>query len=125
MRVLLDTHVALWWFNDAGRLDPAARSLLEDAETTAYLSAASVWEAGLKAATGRLTIPTPLVGAAERTGVFELHVGWEHARRATDLPLLHGDPFDRMLVAQALVEGLVLMTRDSLVTQYDVVTLPA
>ena len=125
MRVLLDTHVALWWFNDPALLSPDARAALEDQGTTAYLSAASVWEAGIKEATGKLTSPTPLVEAARRTGVRELTVDWTHAQRAAELPPLHSDPFDRMLVAQALVEDLVLVTRDPLVTQYDVATLPA
>jgi PIN domain nuclease of toxin-antitoxin system len=89
------------------------------------LSAASVWEAALKRATGRLSTPTPLEQAAREAGVRELSVTWDHAGRAASLPLLHSDPFDRMLVAQALEEGLVLVTRDRAIQQYAVPTLPA
>ena len=125
MRVLLDTHAAIWWFNDPGVLDIQARALLEDPETTAFLSAASVWEAATKAASGRLKFPTPLPEAAQRTGVLELAIGWGHAQRAAELPPIHRDPFDRFLVAQAMVENLVLMTRDTVLTRYPVATMPA
>ena len=125
MRLLLDTHVAFWWFNDAERVAGEARGALEDPSNVVWMSAASVWEMGLKHAAGRLEIPTPLDEAARWTGVFELAVTWAHARAASELPLLHGDPFDRMLVAQAQAENLVLVTRDPLVRQYDVATMPA
>jgi PIN domain nuclease of toxin-antitoxin system len=87
------------------------------------LSAASVWEAGIKAAGGRLALPSPFDDAAADAGVLELPIHWGHARRAAALPTLHRDPFDRMLVAQALEEGLVLITRDPLVRQYPVATM--
>ncbi len=125
MRVLLDTHVAVWWFNDPAVLDSDARAVLQDPSTTAFLSAASVWEAATKAATGRLILPTPLADAARRAGVLELAVGWAHAQRAAELPPIHRDLFDRFLVAQAVVESLVLLTRDPLVAQYPVATMPA
>ena len=125
MRVLLDTHVAVWWFNDPAVLDPDARAVLQDANTTVFLSAASVWEAATKAATGRLVLPTPLPDAARRTGVLELAVGWEHAQRAAELPPIHRDPFDRFIVAQAVVENLVLITRDAILTEYPVATMTA
>jgi PIN domain nuclease of toxin-antitoxin system len=81
-----------------------------------------VWEAAIKVAAGRLSTPTPLEHAARASRIRELPIQWAHARRAADLPFLHRDPFDRMLVAQALEEGLVLMTRDPLVEQYAVST---
>lgn len=125
MRVLLDTHTAVWWFNDPEVLAVEARAILEDPETTAFLSAASVWEAATKAAAGRLTLPTPLQDAARNTGVLELAVAWAHAQRAVELPPIHRDPFDRFLVAQAVVENLVLVTRDALLMRYPVATMPA
>jgi len=125
VRVLLDTHTAIWWFNDPAALDVQARATLEDGETTAFLSAASVWEAATKAASGRLDLPTTLPEAAQRTGVFELAVRWVHAQRAAELPPIHRDPFDRFLVAQAMVENLVLMTRDALLVRYPVATMLA
>jgi PIN domain nuclease of toxin-antitoxin system len=90
-----------------------------------FLSAASVWEAAIKVAAGRLSMPAPLEDAARAARIRELPIGWKHARRAAHLPTLHSDPFDRMLVGQALEEGLVLMTRDPLVEQYAVSTMLA
>jgi PIN domain nuclease of toxin-antitoxin system len=125
VRILLDTHVAFWWFNDVDRVGDDARVAIQDSSNDVWMSAASVWEVGIKRAVGRLEIPTPLDEAARETGVMELAVTWAHARTAAELPLLHGDPFDRMLVAQAQLEELVLLTRDPLVRQYDVATMPA
>jgi len=125
VRLLLDTHVAVWWFNDPRKVRADARAALEDSSSEAFLSAASVWEAGLKQATGRLDLPIQLDDLGRSGGLIELPISWDHARVAAELPRLHGDPFDRMLVAQALLEGLVLVTRDLLVTQYDVATMPA
>jgi PIN domain nuclease of toxin-antitoxin system len=125
VRILLDTHVAFWWFNDVDRVEHDARVAIQDSSNDVWMSAASVWEVGIKRAVGRLEIPTPLDEAARETGVMELAVTWAHARTAAELPLLHGDPFDRMLVAQAQLEELVLLTRDPLVRQYDVATMPA
>jgi len=82
-------------------------------------------QAATKAATGRLVLPTPLPDAARRTGVLELAVGWEHAQRAAELPPIHRDPFDRFIVAQAVVENLVLITRDAILTEYPVATMTA
>jgi PIN domain nuclease of toxin-antitoxin system len=125
LRVLLDTHVALWWANDPGQLQEEARAAISDGANEVFLSAASVWEAEIKLAAGKLSTPTPIEEAAADAGIQELPIRWSHARRAGALPALHRDPFDRMLVAQALEEDLVLMTRDPLVHQYAVATMPA
>ena len=125
MRLLLDTHAALWFFGDPSGLSDEAREAIVDRENLAYLSAASVWEWGLKRSRGKVSMPIEITEAAERASLLELPVTWSHGTTAASLPRLHGDPFDRMLVAQALVEDLVLVTRDPLVTQYDVATLPA
>jgi PIN domain nuclease of toxin-antitoxin system len=106
-------------------LEQDAREAIADDANEVFLSAASVWEAAIKASAGRLSTPTSIEEAAAEAGVAELAIGWEHARRAADLPPLHRDPFDRMLVAQALQEGMVVATRDPLVRQYAVPTLPA
>jgi PIN domain nuclease of toxin-antitoxin system len=100
-----------------------ARDTIADGANDVFLSAASVWEAAIKVAAGRLSTPSPLAVAAKAGRIRELPISWDHARRAADLPGLHRDPFDRMLVAQALEEGLVLMTRDPLVEQYAVSTM--
>ena len=90
-----------------------------------FLSAASIWESALKSVTGRLTLDKALDAAATAAGFRELPVTWKHAVRAASLPQIHKDPFDRMLVAQALEEDLVLVTRDPLVRQYPVATMAA
>ena len=107
------------------RLEEQARAAIADATNDIFVSAASVWEAGVKTAAGRVTMPTSLDEMAASAGLLELAVVWRHARRAANLPLLHRDPFDRMLVAQALEEQLVLMTRDPLVQQYAAPTMLA
>lgn len=125
MKVLLDTHVALWWLNDPGRLTDEASEVIADGRNLVLLSAASVWEAEIQAAYGKLQMPGPLIEAAEDAGLAELPISWAHATRAAALPQLHRDPFDRVLVAQAQEEGLVIITRDPLVRQYGVAALPA
>jgi PIN domain nuclease of toxin-antitoxin system len=125
VNVLLDTHVALWWLIDPDVLSEEARDVIGDGGNRVLLSAASVWEAAIKAAAGKLGMPESFDAAAEAVGIEELPVSARHARRAADLPPLHRDPFDRMLVGQALEEGLVIVTRDALVRQYPVATLPA
>ena len=100
-----------------------ARAAIADGANDVFLSAASIWEAGIKIAAGRLSTPTPIEEAAEDAGIRELPISWKHARRASALPAFHRDPFDRMLVGQALEDGLVLITRDPLVRQYAVPTM--
>jgi PIN domain nuclease of toxin-antitoxin system len=99
--------------------------VIADGTNDVALSAASVWEVAIKTAAGRLSTPAPLERTAARAGIGEISITWKHARRAAALPPLHGDPFDRMLVAQAVEEGMVLVTRDPLVEQYDVSTIRA
>lgn len=125
MRLLLDTHIAFWWFNELDRVRDEARVAIEDPANDVWISSASVWEAGLKTASGKLTMRLPFTELATRAGMLELAVSWAHAQSASGLPRLHGDPFDRMLVAQAQAENLVLVTRSRLIRQYDVRTMPA
>ncbi len=119
--LLLDTHVLLWWLADEG-LTAEARSLVAEAEV-AVVSAASVWEAGIKTRLGKLRLDGPLAPVLEPGGFVPLAVTPEHADLAASLPLIHRDPFDRMLVAQARLEGLTLVTRDTAITAYDVATI--
>ena len=118
MNLLLDTHVLIWW-DEGRRLSGAARRAIETADTV-YVSAASAWEVAIKTGLGRLR-PTRTVGeAAEESGFLELPVTFRHAQRVSGLPALHRDPFDRLLVAQADLEGLTLVTRDPVFEQYTV-----
>ncbi|MFC5379340.1 type II toxin-antitoxin system VapC family toxin [Aquipuribacter nitratireducens] len=120
MRLLLDTHAFLWLAAGDERLVPSARALIDRADSL-VLSAASVWEAEIKRAAGRLGAP-PLAEAARRLGVDVLPVTAEHATAAAHLALHHRDPFDRMLVAQARLEDLVLVTKDDALRRYGVPT---
>lgn len=125
MRLLLDTHIAIWFFQDPALLTVEARAAIEDPGNASFLSAASVWEWAIKNALGKISMPITLDEGADRAGFEELPVTWAHGRVAAALPMLHADPFDRMLVAQAAVEDLVIVTRDRQVAQYPIPTMPA
>jgi PIN domain nuclease of toxin-antitoxin system len=126
---LLDTHTFLWAVTDPSRLSARARSVIEAVEHEVLLSVASVWEMAIKAAIGRLALPGfsdlgAFVNTQMReTGFGVLPVRLEHALRVGSLRQLHRDPFDRLLVAQAQVEGLTLVTRDPRLSGYEVETL--
>ncbi|MBI3686148.1 MAG: type II toxin-antitoxin system VapC family toxin [Actinobacteria bacterium] len=119
MRLLLDTHVVLWWLMDDGMLAADVKEII-DTEAEVFISAASVWEIAIKQALGKLTGPSDLLDIVDRCGLVELPIRSRHAMEAGGLPLLHRDPFDRMLVAQARCEGLTLLSRDPQVQRYDV-----
>ncbi len=119
MRVLLDTHVFLWWLADDPGLRPAAREAIADPDTIVHVSAVTVWEIAIKAALGRLdAVGADLAGEIAANGFVELPITARHAARAGGLPRHHDDPFDRMLCAQAGLEGLTLVTRDRVFEAY-------
>ncbi len=105
-----------------GALDSEASELIGERSDVVFVSAASIWEIEIKQAQGRLTMPTDLLSLIEQTGFDALAVTFEHAVEAARLPPLHGDPFDRMLVAQARVEGLTLASADRELMRYEVPT---
>jgi PIN domain nuclease of toxin-antitoxin system len=119
MALLLDTHVVLWWLVDAPGLSADVKETL-DHEPDVYLSAATVWEIAIKHALGKLAGPDDLPEQVRDSGFRALPVADRHAIVAGRLPPHHRDPFDRMLVAQAQVEGLTLVTRDPDIQKYDV-----
>ena len=123
MNLLLDTRVLIWW-DEGRRIAAEARRAIEEADTV-YVSAASAWEIAIKAALGRLRPTRTVDEAASDSGFLELPVTFRHAERATGLPPHHRDPFDRMLVAQATVEKLALVTRDRIFARYGVVLIEA
>jgi PIN domain nuclease of toxin-antitoxin system len=125
MITLLDTHALLWWLFDDPRLGPAAREAMEDPANVVFVSAASVWEIAIKRALGKVSAPDDLSEQVEDAGFEPLPVGFDHAERVGALPLRHRDPFDRLLVAQALVEGATIVTVDRLIRAYGVATLAA
>jgi PIN domain nuclease of toxin-antitoxin system len=116
VNLLLDTHVLIWW-DEGRRLAVGVRRAIEEADAV-YVSAASAWEIAIKTALGRLRPTRTLEEAAAESGFLELPVTFRHAERVTALPPHHRDPFDRMLVAQALVEDLTLVTRDPAFSRY-------
>lgn len=116
--LLLDTHVFLWWRSADRRLTKQVREAIATADLV-YVSAASAWEAGIKIALGRLRLPEDLERGVEKSGFVKLPITFAHAEIATSLPLHHTDPFDRMLIAQALAEGLALVTHDRRFEAYE------
>jgi PIN domain nuclease of toxin-antitoxin system len=117
--------VLLWWLEDSPRLSRAARAAIADPGNEVWVSAASVWELAIKRARGRLRIEGDLVEEMAAVWFGTLPITVEHALAAAALPPHHDDPFDRMLVAQAGLEGLTLVTRDRRMAPYRVSLLPA
>ncbi len=119
---LLDSHVWLWLNGDPRKLSSEARAVLEDSESQLFLSIASIWEIAIKVRTGKLTLPSgPRDYIAERmevNGIEALPIEVHHALLAAELPQIHRDPFDRMLVAQAISDGLVFLTADPQLPAY-------
>ncbi len=120
MRLLLDTHVYLWWLRDDRRLRSEVRAAIAAPRSLVHVSAASIWEAHIKARLGRLDVDGDLVAEIEENGFVELAMTATHAALSGSLPLHHRDPFDRMLVAQAGKESLRLVTHDEQLAAYDV-----
>lgn len=129
MRVLIDTHVWLWMWSEPEKLRNEARTIVEDPGTELHVSAVSAWEIAVKAQAGRLRLsadPSDWLADPRRLAdITQLPITFAHASRAGSLPPNHRDPFDRMLVAQALVEGLPLMTADPELAAYPVDVIPA
>ncbi len=125
MRLLLDTHVLLWWLGDDPTLSPQARAALADGKNPAYVSSAVIWEISIKRAIGKLKVPKRFRAVLDDQPFEPLDITPEHAHAVGDLPLHHSDPFDRMLVAQAKIEGLTLVTRDKHLAAYELAILAA
>lgn len=124
MRLLLDTHIFLWYVKDDRALSKHARSLIQQAEEV-YVSSVSIWEATIKAQLGKLDVDIDeLVAAIHQSGFLELPLSAEHAANLMQLPEIHRDPFDRILIAQAVMEPLKFLTSDKILQKYsDLVTI--
>lgn len=120
MRLLLDTHVLLWWLRNDRRLPARFAAAIRDPAIDVLVSAASVWEASIKTALGKLDLTGDLVEEIAANRFTELPISARHAQLAGDLPKHHDDPFDRLLVAQARIEGLHLATHDEIFRAYGV-----
>ncbi len=128
MRVLLDTHVFLWWASDRGvRVSERVHDLMSDGANDVAFSMASAWEIAMKIGGGRLALPDAieryLPDRLRHHGFELLPIELEHAFRAGGLPRIHGDPFDRMLVAQAQLAAMPILTADPAIARYDVETI--
>lgn len=124
MRALLDTHAFLWWISDDRRLSYRAREIIGDGRNELYFSAASGWEISIKAGLGRLEVPDDLqrfiVDQLSRNAFLSLPIYLSHALHTRALPDYHRDPFDRILISQALVEETPLLSADPLISQYPI-----
>lgn len=120
MNLLLDTHILIWALLNDPKLSTQHKEALSADTTELYVSAASVWEASIKRAAGKLPVPETMFQVARQKGCLPLPITWEHADVAGKLPGHHSDPFDRMLIAQAKSEGLVIVTADRMFRHYDV-----
>jgi PIN domain nuclease of toxin-antitoxin system len=122
MRLLLDTHALLWFVWNHPNLSATARNLMTDPKNTLLFSAASIWEIAIKVSIGKLTLADPydvfMNQATTSTGLTILPLEVRHAAALTALPLHHRDPFDRMLIAQALVEKIALVSADTVFNAY-------
>ncbi|MEG3896196.1 MULTISPECIES: type II toxin-antitoxin system VapC family toxin [unclassified Microcoleus] len=127
MKLLLDTQCWLWWFAQPERLSEEAIAQIVDETNELWFSVASIWEIGIKVAIGKLPLPDPIDSYINsrmvQLGVQYLEITAAHALRAAALPLHHRDPFDRMLIAQAQVEDMTLVSADSMFKQYSDISL--
>ena len=125
MKLLLDTHAFLWWLSDPAHLAAEARIAIANPRHFVFVSAASIIEIAIKQASGKLKVSEPPEAMIEPCRFRELPLKVAHAAALRELSLVHKDPFDRLLVAQAKVEGMTLVSRDTILSQYDVPILAA
>jgi len=122
-RLLLDTRVLLWWLVDDPQLGPRCRELIVEGRNEVFVSAATTWEISVKMSLGKLEAPEDMDAIVEDEGFSKLPISLYHGQLAGQLPALHRDPFERMLIAQAQAEGLLLITADENIARYGLRTL--
>ncbi len=125
MNLLLDTHALLWWLDANPLLSEKAKSYIADGSNLVFVSAVIIWEIRIKQALGKLEIPSNFRLVLDQQPFEILAITVEHAHAVGNLPAIHQDPFDRMLIAQAKVEGFTIVTRDSIFQQYNIKTIQA
>ena len=121
MNLLLDSHVLLWWLGDDPTLGSQSRQVIADIDNMVFVSAASIWEIAIKQSLNKLRLPDDFQQVLANEPFQLLDVSSRHAFALKDLPLLHRDPFDRMLIAQCLVEKLTFLTRDENNLRYEII----
>jgi len=125
MNYLLDTHVILWWLTEPKNIAVKARKIISDKEENIFISSASCWEMAIKKGVGRLKFPSNLLEIITAEGFNIIPINAIESLSVADLPLIHHDPFDRMLVMQAKLNDMILITRDETIMKYPVITLKA
>jgi PIN domain nuclease of toxin-antitoxin system len=120
MKILLDTHILIWWLSEASRLSQTEIDLITDSDNFIFVSAATAWEIAVKKMIGKLEAPDDLPAALAVNNFLELPITIEHSQKLYQLPLHHNDPFDRIMIAQAISEDLTFMTRDAKIALYDI-----
>jgi len=123
VRLLLDTHILLWWLTDGSRIPQKPREVIRDGKNQVFISSASAWEIAIKRSLGKLRAPADLKDQVQTARFEVLNVTIDHALAVGDLPAHHSDPFDRMLVAQAILEDLTMVTQDPKIGRYEVAVL--
>lgn len=117
---LLDTNILLWWFNRHKRLGPKTQEIIRDPDNVILVSSVSIWEISIKKGKGNLIVPGNFNDFLDHENFTELNITHEHASHILKLPQLHADPFDRMLISQAVLENLTLISTDNKICQYSV-----
>jgi len=125
MQYLLDTHVVLWWLTDPSKLSINVRKIITDKTQQIFVSSVSIWEMAIKSEIGKLTIPQNILAVLRSENIQILPLTAEDGLGVTDLPKLHSDPFDRMLVVQAKLNDLVFITKDPQILQYPIISVKA
>lgn len=125
MQYLLDTHVILWWFTTPEKISTKAQNIIRDKSNNIFLSSVSFWEMAIKKSLGRLTLPHNLIEAVAGESFKILPIMPEDGLGVADLPLIHSDSFDRLLIIQAKLNDLIIITKDSRISEYPVITIEA
>ncbi len=123
MKLLLDTHILLWWLNQDPKLSQIEIDIITDLDNLIFVSAATAWEIAVKKMIGKLESPDDLPAALTANNFLELPITIEHSQILYKLPLHHHDPFDRMMISQAISADLTLMTRDKKIALYEIKTI--
>lgn len=124
MRLLLDSHIAFWWALSPEKISQQTRNEITNPQNDVFISVISLWELGLKAAKGKLKIPPNFGQLTQEHGIDSLSFNENHANYSISLPPIHGDPFDRALVAQSYQESFTLVTKDLILAEYGIQILP-
>ncbi|HSX20906.1 MAG TPA: type II toxin-antitoxin system VapC family toxin [Gammaproteobacteria bacterium] len=125
MRYLLDTHILLWWLTTPEKLSIKAKNIIADIDNQIFVSSVSMWEMAIKSEIGKLNIPQNLLATLRNERLQILQLAAEEALAVADLPKIHNDPFDRMLVVQAKFNDLVFVTRDPQILEYPIICVKA